>query len=129
MDYSPVNMATIAGQPVTMSCGKPISSGDCLIRWKYQPIGSFEAILIFNGYNISKDRLKFSVSVLQPKGIHLVNNAPDLEDAGSYHCIQTFEKQESYHQNVGIVSLQLTVFCKSGSFWRFIFIQKIISTF
>lgn len=128
MSYnSPVNIATIAGQPMTMSCG--ISSGDGLILWKFQPIGSIEAIFLFNGYNVSKDRPKFSLSVLQPKGLHLVNNDPDIEDAGSYQCIQTIQKQKSYRQKVRIVGLQLTVFSKSRSFWRFIFLPEIISTF
>lgn len=118
MSFSPVNMATVAGQPVTMSCGMESSYG--LIQWKVQPFGSHEPKLLFNGYNISKDRPKLFVRVLEAGGMNLANNDPRLEDAGTYHCIQTIENQGSYRKKIGIS--QLTVFCKSKSLIFYIFV-------
>lgn len=101
-------MATIAGQPVNMSCGMDSRNG--LIQWKFQPIGSQEVILLFNGYNISKDRPKLFLRVLKGGELNLANNDPHLKDAGTYHCIQTIENQESYRTKIG--NAQLTVLCK-----------------
>lgn len=85
------------------SCGT--HSGDSFILWKFQPIGNHETEILFNGYNISKDRPRFFISRSQPGEFNLANNNTHLEDAGTYQCIQRNVEQRSYRTEIGIAKL------------------------
>jgi len=109
LGHSPLNMATIAGQPVTMSCG--LQSFNGLIRWTFQSVTSREAKFLFNGYNITRGLRKHFINGSQPGEFNLANNDPGLEDAGNYQCIRAIRNEASYRMEYNIA--QLTVLCKS----------------
>ena len=109
MGNFPSNKAAIAGQPVTMSCG--LETNNSLILWYFQPVGSQDVKLIFNGYRISKVRPKYFISASKAGECYLTNGDPSLEDAGTYQCLKMIHNQIAYDKEIGFA--ELTVLCKS----------------